>query len=229
MIRTRHASALASWQHRSSAWLAAMIIIQFGLLIRADPVWPATPPSYTPTEPLKHSSPPSSPAPAPPSSTTTSATHTRFVSRSLYTAPSSPGPLAPPAAPPARIIIHNETDLRQRIIAASGPSTTTLIMPAMLLLTTALPLVDGPLELVAAGGSLVSCSTSNFTALTLNTSFFNMEGLTWTGCGTVLRLAAWPSGTDISVTISACNFLGNLNDPTAVSDPTHLVCVIWVA
>ncbi|MEW5320161.1 MAG: hypothetical protein WDW38_011256 [Sanguina aurantia] len=50
--------------------------------------------------------------------------------------PSLPSPYPPPQA---GILIQNETDLAQHITAATGPSTTSLLLPATLTLTRALP------------------------------------------------------------------------------------------
>lgn len=135
--------------------------------------------------------------------------------------PIAPSPMMPAPAAPASysgsIMIQNETDLAHHIQAATGPTTVTLLLPAALLLTKALPQVLGPLQLVATGG-LVTCATPDFTALTVNTSSFGITGLTWVDCGTVLSLASLPTGTDSNVSISSCSFQGNSIDSAAVSN-----------
>lgn len=194
---TRH----GSWHIRLAVSAAALMVMLPGFMVRASQAWPATSPFYPPG-PLQQ---PSSPHPI------------------NYESPSSPSPAAP--APPSHILIRNETDLAQKITSlcssAAGVSniTTIMVLPATLLLTKALPPVVGPLQFVtaAATGAVISCLTSNFTALTVQTPTFGMMGLTWTGCGTVVKLAAFQNGTDSTVTISNCIFRGNLIDPPAVS------------
>lgn len=164
----------------------------------------------------------------------TSLVSPRAVSRALLGSPSlqtAPFPTAPSPPAAASILIYDETDLAQQILAASGPEITTLMLPTVLFLTKALPLVVGPLELVAAGASsAVTCSSSSFTAMTVNASIFYATGLTFLGCGTVLKLQLSENGTDRSVTISNCNFSGNTIDPAAVSwsDPQLIFLACWV-
>lgn len=137
---------------------------------------------------------------------------------STATAPPSPAPPAPD------VPILDESGFFQAISAAnfrvssSGIAPTTLLLPPVLTLTAALPVVTGNIQLLAANGRLavISCSSSYFTALTITASTFSMEGLTWVNCGTVLRLN--PLGNDASeITIDTCTFHGNLLDLTAVS------------
>lgn len=148
--------------------------------------------------------------------------HDGFPSRHLLSVslspPAHPGIPSPYPPPQAGILIQNETDFAQHITAAKGPNTTILLLPAAITLTRALPPVTEPLQLLSNSRTIVTCASSNFTALTVNTSSFGMEGLTWVGCGTVLVLEALPSGTDSIVLISKCSFQGNSLDPAAVSD-----------
>lgn len=144
--------------------------------------------------------------------------------------PSPPNAPAAPFAPPSEKLIHDENDLAQQIRAVQpGPTIVTLLLPPTLQLTKALPVVMGPVQLVANNGpALVTCSSSMFTALTVNTSSFVMTGITWTGCGTVLVLESLLSGTDSNVTISSCSFLGNSIDPNAVSCLCRFCC-LWMS
>lgn len=132
-----------------------------------------------------------------------------------------PSSISPPAAPlpPGSVIVHNEHDLAQQITAATGPSTTTLLLPSNLLLSQPLPPILGPVQLISRSGAAanVTCQTSTFTALTVNTSSFGMTGLKWVGCGTVLILNALPIGIDSNIRIASCSFVGNRIDPFAVS------------
>lgn len=150
--------------------------------------------------------------------------HWRFASTSSVSPPTNSSlpfpspPYSAPPSPPANIVIHNERDLAQQITAATGPSTTTLILPPILVLSQALPPVLGPLQLVSASGANVTCLTTNFTALSVNTSSFGMTGLSWVGCGTVLVFNSLPTGTDSNIIISGCSFVGNRVDPSAVSN-----------
>lgn len=128
--------------------------------------------------------------------------------------PSSP-PSLPPPSPPAPVVIYitNETDLAQHITAAA--SSTILMLPSDLLLTMALPILQIPIQLQAVTNTSIRCSTSDFTALTANSSSFSMIGLTWSGCGTVLVLQQADS-THRLINISSCMFYQNTVDPTAV-------------
>lgn len=115
----------------------------------------------------------------------------------------------------ATIAIVNEADLTQAIKAATGPSLTTLSLPASLVLTKSLPDAVGPLKLINAGNiAVISCASgaTAFTALSVYTHDFGMAGITWQGCSSVLKV----SGT-INVTIASCLFQQNLlTDPTMV-------------
>lgn len=114
--------------------------------------------------------------------------------------------------------VIDEDDFASRIMQATGlswgPNSTTLVLPANLTLSKALPSVAGPLQLVAGvGGALISCLTQDFMALTVETSRFGMAGLTWTNCGTVLVLpqVTYPSS---NISIDSCRFLNNGYDLT---------------
>lgn len=114
----------------------------------------------------------------------------------------------PSSTQPSSVVnAHNETDLAQAISAASGPRSTTILLPTYLLLTKALPAVSGPIKLIGVGSnSLISCSASAaaFTALTIRAATFGMSGLAWSGCVGVLSV----SGSS-KVTIDDCSFQGN--------------------
>lgn len=124
--------------------------------------------------------------------------------------------------------VIDESDLAAKIALATGPNTTTLVLPSTLTLTKALPVLFGPVQLVSVpGGAVLSCQTPNFTALTINASSFDMSGLTWVSCGTVLvvnttslqhyGLGLFPAPFYVNITIDSCNFRGNRNiDPTKV-------------
>lgn len=128
--------------------------------------------------------------------------------------PFSPPSLPPPPTPaPVVIYITNETDLAQHITAAASP--TILMLPSDLLLTMALPILQIPIQLHAVTNTSIRCSTSNFTALTANSSSFSMTGLTWSGCGTVMVLQQADSTGSI-INISSCMFHQNTVDPAAV-------------
>lgn len=119
--------------------------------------------------------------------------------------------------------VFDEDDLARRIIQATGPNTTTLVLPSYLILTKALPSVVGPIQLVSvAGGAVISCQTPNFTALTVATLSFSMADLTWASCGTVLFMEQLPydqvtAGNQSSISIDSCSFRSNRIDPMRVS------------
>lgn len=169
---------------------------------------------------------PSSTWPADPPMITTSRAEEGYVQSFEALSTASTNSLSPPTAPhpsgpsqpQASIMISSETDLAHQIRLATGPSTTILLLPATLALTQALPPVAGPLKLVSNGGAVLTCASSNFTALTVNASSFGMTGLSWSGCGTVLVVESSANGTDSSIVVSDCTFSGNRNDPAAVSE-----------
>lgn len=131
------------------------------------------------------------PAPSPPSPS---------LSTSKQLSP-PPSPFPPPSG--TVVTIHNETDLAQAITAATGPSTTTLLIPALLLLSKALPDVTGPLQFINANGTaVVACSVPGFLALKVLAASFRMKGISWTGCTNVLDVS-----NASHVTIEGCSFL----------------------
>lgn len=122
--------------------------------------------------------------------------------------------------------VIDENDLAAQIVLATGPNTTTLVLPSTLMFTKALPAVLGPLKLISvSGGSVLRCTTPTFTALTVNASSFEMSGLAWVRCGTVLVVATTDqnghmgmhsSNVDANITIDNCSFIGNRGDLTKV-------------
>lgn len=116
---------------------------------------------------------------------------------------------SPPASQPnaGAIRVYNEAELSQAISAAKGPGLTTIVLPASIILTRALPNATGPLQLLNDGSSaLISCyaNASAFTALTIVSDSFSMTGLTWAGCGGVLYL----NGAS-QITVNSCSFQEN--------------------
>lgn len=142
------------------------------------------------------------PAPVPPSPRPSPPT------LNLFSPP--PTPFPPPSG--TVVDIHNEGDLAQAIAAATGSRTTTLRMPALLYLTKALPDVTGNLMLINANGTaVVTCSASGFVALRVMASTFDMTGITWTSCTSVMDISSASQ-----VTIDGSSFLNGGSGMTQV-------------
>lgn len=114
-----------------------------------------------------------------------------------------------PITQPPFIFVQNESDLAQAISGAIGPNITSILVPASMIVTQALPKVTGPLKLSSAGSSaIISCSSAStgFTAMTILSESFSMSGLVWAGCSSVLNVTG-----ACQVTIESCSFVGNNN------------------
>lgn len=125
----------------------------------------------------------------------------------------SQGFLVPITQPPF-IYVKNESDLAQAISGAVGPEITSILLPASMTLTQALPKVIGPLELSSAGSSaFISCYSTGtaFTAMTILSESFSMSGLVWAGCSRVLNVTG-----ACQVTIESCSFVSNNNSANAM-------------
>ncbi|MEW5320179.1 MAG: hypothetical protein WDW38_011273 [Sanguina aurantia] len=134
--------------------------------------------------------------------------------------PSFPPPATPSFPPPstATVYVVNETDLAQQIRAVTTVPTN-LMLPATLLITMPLPPVLGPVQLLSnntSSNTQISCSTSNFTVLTVVSGSLSMTGISWTGCGTVMVVKA-AAGAAASISVTDCSFQGNTGDPAAAA------------